>query len=170
MLVIRHDFLVIRVNLFLLLWLSPEEKEATDMEDIEVSFPGGKRVDARIGAFVVRTDQPVELGGDASAVAPFDLFLASIATCAGIYTLGFCQARGISTEGLLLRQHVEIDPATKLPTRIEMEIVLPASFPEKYRASIVRAAESCKVKKTIALQPTIEVTATPDVVPLAHAV
>ena len=140
------------------------------MEDIEVTFPGGKRVDARVGAFVLRTDQPADLGGEGSAVAPFDLFLASIATCAGIYALGFCQARGLSTEGLTLRQHVDIDPATKLPTRIRMELQLPASFPEKYRASIVRAAESCKVKKTIALQPTIEVTATLPLAPLAHAV
>jgi ribosomal protein S12 methylthiotransferase accessory factor len=140
------------------------------MEDIEVTFPGGKRVDARIGAFVVQTDQPVELGGDGSAVAPFDLFLASLATCAGIYALGFCQARGLSTEGLALKQHVEIDLATKLPSRIRMELTLPPSFPEKYRGAIVRAAEGCKVKKTIALAPAIEVVATPDAVPLAHAV
>ena len=40
--------------------------------DIEVSFPGKKRVDARLGGFVLKTDQPIELGGDGSAVAPFD--------------------------------------------------------------------------------------------------
>jgi len=127
------------------------------MNDIDVSFPGGKRVDARIGAFVVHTDQPVEQGGDGSEVGPFDLFLASVATCAGLYVLGFCQARGLSTEGLGLRQHVDFDPATKLPTRIRMEVRLPTSFPEKYRAAVVRAAEGCKVKKTIAAAPAIEV-------------
>ncbi len=140
------------------------------MEDIEVTFPGGKRVDARVGEFVLRTDQPAELGGEASAVAPFDLFLASIATCAGIYALGFCQARGLSTERLALRQHVDVDPTTHLPTRIHMDLQLPASFPEKYRVAIVRAAEGCTVKKTIALQPVIDVTATLEVAPLAHAV
>jgi ribosomal protein S12 methylthiotransferase accessory factor len=129
------------------------------MKDITVSFPGGKRVDAQIGEFVVRTDQPVDQGGEASAVAPFDLFLASLATCAGLYVLGFCQARGMSTEGLGLRQRVEIDPATKLPNRIRMEVVLPPSFPEKYRTAIVRAAEGCKVKKTILASPAIEVVA-----------
>ena len=128
-----------------------------DMQDIEVTFPGGKRVDARVGTFVVRTDQPLDLGGEGSAVAPFDLFLASLATCAGIYVLGFCQARGLPTAGLALRQHVEVDPASKLPARIRLEITLPDGFPEKYRTAVVRAAEGCKVKKTIAAGPTVDV-------------
>jgi ribosomal protein S12 methylthiotransferase accessory factor len=129
------------------------------MEDIAVSFPGGKRVDAHVGKFVVHTDQPAWHGGEDSAVAPFDLFLASLATCAGLYVLGFCQARGLSTDGLALYQHVEVDPATKLPKRIRMEVALPASFPENYRVAILRAAEGCKVKKTIAASPAIEVVA-----------
>ena len=127
------------------------------MKDISVSFPGGKRVDAKVGEFVVHTDQPVDSGGAGSAVAPFDLFLASLATCAGIYVLGFCQARGLPTDGISLRQQVDLDPTTKLPTRIRLELVLPAAFPEKYRAAVVRAAEGCKVKKTIAAAPRIEV-------------
>jgi ribosomal protein S12 methylthiotransferase accessory factor len=131
------------------------------MHDIAVSFPGGKRVDARIGAFLVRTDQPVDQGGEGTAVAPFDLFLASLATCAGLYVLGFCQARGLSTDGLALHQHVDFDPTTKLPRQIRMEVVLPPSFPERYRVAIVRAAEGCKVKKTIAAAPAIDVVAIP---------
>jgi ribosomal protein S12 methylthiotransferase accessory factor len=130
------------------------------MQDIAVSFPGGRRVDARIGPFVVHTDQPVDQGGEGSAVAPFDLFLASLATCAGLYVLGFCQVRGLSTEGLALYQRVEVDPATKLPSRIRLEVALPPSFPERYRIAILRAAEGCKVKKTIAASPAIEVVAT----------
>jgi ribosomal protein S12 methylthiotransferase accessory factor len=138
-------------------------------DTIAVTFPGGKRVDAQVGDFVVRTDQPVELGGANAAPAPFDLFLASLATCAGIYVLGFCQARGLSTEGLGLRQSVELDPATKLPARIRIELTLPDSFPDKYRAAIVRTAESCKVKKTIASAPAFEVVVASARAPLAHA-
>ncbi|NUO49018.1 MAG: osmotically inducible protein OsmC [Polyangiaceae bacterium] len=127
------------------------------MNTIEVTFPGGKRVDARVGPYVVHTDQPVDAGGEGAAPGPFDLFLASVATCAGIYVLGFCQARGLSSEGIGLRQHAELDPETKLPTRIRLELVLPPSFPEKYRAAIVRATEGCKVKKTILAGPPITV-------------
>lgn len=139
------------------------------MQEIKVTFPGGKRVDAEVGPFVVKTDQPIEGGGEGSAAAPYDLFLASIATCAGIYVLGFCQARGLSTEGLSLRQRVDVDPATKLPARIRLELSLPPSFPEKYRAAVVRAAEGCKVKKTIAAQPVIEVAIAGVGAPIVHA-
>ncbi len=127
------------------------------MMNIEVTFPGGKRVDAKVGEHVVRTDQPVEAGGGGSAVSPTDLFLASIATCAGFYVLAFCQARGLPTHEIGLRQHVELDASTKLPTRVRLEVQVPSSFPEKHLAAIVRAAESCKVKKTIAAGPRIEV-------------
>jgi ribosomal protein S12 methylthiotransferase accessory factor len=131
--------------------------------NIEVSFPGGKRVNAQLGEFQVETDQPQELGGANGAPAPYDLFLASLATCAGIYVLGFCQARGIRTDGLRLVQRHEYDPATKLVRRVSIELHLPNDFPEKYRAAIIRTAEGCKVKKTLASPPAFEVTIAPDV-------
>jgi ribosomal protein S12 methylthiotransferase accessory factor len=124
--------------------------------DIKVTFPGGKRVDAHFGNHVVRTDQPASGGGEDSAPAPFDLFLASVATCAGIYVVGFCQARGIPTDGIDLVQKHSYDEAGKL-SGVEIELTLPASFPEKYRTAVVNAAANCKVKKVIATQPPITV-------------
>ncbi len=53
----------------------------------DVDFPGGVRVDAHFGPFVVHTDQTRQDGGDDSAPSPFDLFLAATATCAGYYVL-----------------------------------------------------------------------------------
>lgn len=139
------------------------------MQTIEVTFPGGKRVDAQVGSYVIHTDQPAAAGGDGSAAAPFDVFLASVAACAGIYVLGFCQARGLPTEGIRLRQHVDIDSTTKLPSNIRLELTLPAAFPAKYRVAVVRAAESCKVKKALVAAPRFEVTVVEEETPLAHA-
>jgi ribosomal protein S12 methylthiotransferase accessory factor len=126
-------------------------------EAMNVSFPGGKRVDVSVGPFVVQTDQPHELGGEGAAPAPFDLFLASLATCAGVYVLGFCQARGLDVTGIQLSQRVETDPESHLPRSITLDLYLPPHIPEKYRAAIVRAAEGCKVKKSILAQPTLAV-------------
>jgi putative redox protein len=124
--------------------------------DIRVSFPGGKRVDAQIGRHLVRTDQPPEFGGEDAEPAPFDLFLASLATCAGIYVVGFCQARKLPTEGIELVQRVDHDDKGHV-TRIELELTLPDSFPEKYRTAVANAAGNCKVKKLIAAPPEISV-------------
>lgn len=127
--------------------------------DIEVSFPGGKRVDASFGGFVVATDQPPSGGGQGSAPAPYDVFLASIATCAGIYALGFCHARQLPTDGLKIVQKHDLDPDTHLVRGVTLEVTLPEGFPERYRGAILRAVEGCKVKKTIAAAPTFTVVA-----------
>jgi putative redox protein len=120
---------------------------------MEIGFPGGKRVDASFGSFVVRTDQPAAVGGDGSAPSPFELFLASLATCAGYYALAFCQARSIPTEGLRVVQTAERDGETHRLTRVQIDIHLPAGFPEHHRDGIRRAAEHCAVKKTVQVAP-----------------
>ena len=51
--------------------------------EMEISFPGGQKVDAQYRGLTIKTDQPVEDGGDESAPTPFSLFLASLGTCAG---------------------------------------------------------------------------------------
>ena len=99
--------------------------------DMEVYFPGNKKVHARYKGFVVETDQPTGAGGDGTAPGPFDLFLISIGTCAGFYVLSFLQERDLPTEGAGLVLRTERDRETKLITKISLEIKLPAGFPEK---------------------------------------
>jgi putative redox protein len=125
--------------------------------DITVSFPGGKRVDAMFAGGVVHTDQPVAMGGEGSAPAPFDLFLASLATCAGIYVKGYCDSRGISTEDLGLEMRIEREPEKHRVVRLALEIRLPEGFPEKHREGVVRAADLCAVKKHILNPPAFEI-------------
>lgn len=121
--------------------------------EIQVTHGGGKKIDAQINGFTVRTDQSPKVGGDGSALEPFALFLTSLATCAGIYVVGFCQARNISTEGLRIVQDHDFDPKTGKLTRILLKVELPPGFPEKYRDAVLRAAASCTVKKTIESPP-----------------
>ena len=125
--------------------------------EMTVTFPGGARVDARLGSHIIRTDQPVRGGGNDSAPAPFSLFLASIGTCAGIYVLGFCNKRGVSTDGIQIVQRMVPDMRTGLIGRIELDIKVPPEFPEKYRASLVRSAELCAVKKHIEQPPAFQI-------------
>lgn len=124
--------------------------------DMEIFFPGNMRVSARYKGFVIETDQPVHSGGGESAPAPFDLFLASIGTCAGVYVLSFLQKRGLPSEGAGIVMSHERDPETKLVTKISLEIKLPAGFPEKYREAVVRAAETCAVRRHLDHPPAFE--------------
>jgi ribosomal protein S12 methylthiotransferase accessory factor len=125
--------------------------------EMTIDFPGGARVDAHFGGLVVPTDQPPSGGGQGSAPTPFATFLSTIGTCAGIYVLGFCRQRGISTEGIRLVQRMQTDPTTHLVTDVQVTIELPAGFPDKYADAVVRAAEQCTVKKHFENPPVIRV-------------
>lgn len=124
--------------------------------EIAVSLREGKKVSAKIKEFDVETDQSKRAGGEGSAPAPFDLFLASIATCAGFYVLDFCRTRKISTDDVGLVMRTRRDDEIKMIDKISLEVQLPADFPEKYKPAIVRAVNLCSVKKHIVQAPEFE--------------
>jgi putative redox protein len=126
--------------------------------DIRVSFGGGKRVDAHFEGQVVQTDQSPAHGGDGSSPEPFQLFLASLATCAGVYVLGFCQARNIATDGIELVQHHDFDETGRL-AGVRMEISVPPDFPPKYVTALERVAAKCTVKRVLESPPEFEIRA-----------
>ena len=125
--------------------------------EMTVEFPGGSRVNARFGSFTVETDQPKSYGGEDAAPTPFQVFLASLATCMGFYILGFCKMRGIPPEGIKLVQKMEQSPETKMVSKIRLEIQLPPDFPRQYVSAVIRAAESCLVKKHLENPPSFEI-------------
>lgn len=118
-----------------------------------IDFPGGARVDAHFGPFTVKTDQPPA----ATAPTPFATFLASIGTCAGIYVLGFCQQRGLPTEGIRIIQRMHSDPFSGMVSKIELEIQTPPTFPERYLPALVKSAELCAVKKHFERPPQFDI-------------
>jgi putative redox protein len=125
--------------------------------EMVIDFPGGARVDAHFGPYTVTTDQPPAGGGAASAPTPFALFLSSIGTCAGIYVLGFCQQRGLPTDGIRIIQRVHNDPSSGMVGKIDLEIQVPPAFPQKYLPSLVRSAELCAVKKHLEKPPQFDI-------------
>ena len=120
---------------------------------IDVSFPGGKTVQAVLNGYRVMTDQPETQGGKGSAPSPFQLFLSSIATCAGFYALQFCEARNLSTHGLTLRMQGDYDSESKRYKRLSIALNLPEGFPDHHRDSIIRAMNACAVKKHLQNPP-----------------
>ena len=119
--------------------------------EMEISFPGGARVDAKMGNTVIPTDQ------DGSAPTPFGLFLASIGTCAGIYVLGFCQHRGLPTDGIKITQRLHLNPVNRMVAEVDLDIIVPPEFPERYHEALIRAADQCAVKKHMETPPTFNV-------------
>ena len=124
--------------------------------DMDVTFPGGKKVEVAYKGHTVLTDQPVDSGGEDAAPAPFDLFLVSIGACTGYYVMTFCRTRDIPTEGAGVGLDFDWDEKEKRITRIRVDIRLPEGFPERYRTAVVRAARACTVSRHLDHPPEIE--------------
>ena len=127
--------------------------------EINVNSPGGLVIEARFGDFAVTTDQPLEDGGTNTAPTPFDLFLASLATCAGYYVTAFCQERNMATDGIALKMTSDWNEQSHRVENIEMTISLPDDFPAKYRRAVIRAAGMCTVKRHMEKPPAFRITA-----------
>jgi uncharacterized OsmC-like protein len=123
---------------------------------MEISFPGGKKVDAHFKGFKISTDQPERDGGEGAAPTPTFLFLASLGTCAGMYALDFCNERKIDTEKLKLELEFKPNKKTHMVEKIRVKLTLPPDFPEKYRPAIIKAVDLCYVKKHLHEPPEFE--------------
>ncbi len=72
--------------------------------------------------------------------------------------LGFCRQRGLPADGIRIVERVHSNPYNGMVEKIDLEIHVPSSFPEKYRDSLIRSAELCAVKKHIEKPPKFEIT------------
>jgi ribosomal protein S12 methylthiotransferase accessory factor len=74
--------------------------------------------------------------------------------------LGFCAQRGLPTAGIRIVERVNHSPQSGMVEKIDLEIQVPPTFPEKYRDSLIRSAELCAVKKHLEKPPRFEITTT----------
>ncbi len=125
--------------------------------NMTITFPGGKKVNAQYEEYTIKTDQPATSGGEGSAPAPFDLFVASVGTCAGFYVQNFLSKRDIPVDKARILLRTEKDEETGLHTKFVLDIQLPPEFPEKYTQAVIRAADLCSVKKHIVNAPDFEI-------------
>lgn len=126
--------------------------------DILVTFGSGLKVNAHFKNFTVNTDQAKSVGGEETYPDPFSYFLSSLATCAGFFVLRFCQSRDIPIVGIQVQMSNDWNPTKKLVENIQIEIIVPPTFPEKYIQALIRSVNECSVKKTLITPPHIEVT------------
>ncbi|MFT3842610.1 MAG: OsmC family protein [Myxococcaceae bacterium] len=131
------------------------------IDPLVVTIPGGRKVDVAVRDHLIHTDQPVDNWGMDTGPTPYELFLASIGACAGIFVQGFCAARSLPTDEIRIVETPRYDVQGVL-REVSLEVMLPADFPERYRNAVVKAIDGCSVKKAIAAQPAISVSiATP---------
>lgn len=125
-------------------------------KNIDILFQGGCAIAADTGEFSILTDQSEKQGGEGSAPTPFDLFLASLGTCAGIYAKRFLEKHKLNEEGLGIAMHCQFHDKKFHVAKITYDITLPQDFPEKYIKPLIRTVEHCTVKAHLAEPPDFE--------------
>ena len=122
-----------------------------------ITFPGGLKINAIYKGYTIETDQPKSEDGEGTAPEPFDLFLASIGTCAGAYIVRFLKNRDIPVDGLQMKLDFIRDETGKRIEKIVFDIKAPKNFPDKYLPALKSAINACAVKKHIESPPQFEV-------------
>ena len=120
--------------------------------ELKVTLEGNKKVSTHIGDHLIMTDQPEKNGGSNSAPAPYDLFVASIATCAGFYIQSYCDNKNIDSSGIELSLNVTRDEKQAINGFVTT-IHIPEDIPAKVHTALKKVAEQCAVKKTIMNNP-----------------
>jgi len=125
---------------------------------MKITLSGNRKVDAHFRGFTVKTDQPQSGGGDNTAPMPFEFFLASIGTCAGIYIKGFCIQRNIPTDDIEIVLNTERGSEPGLLSKITMDIQVPDDFPKQYESALINVSNLCSVKKNMHKPPEFQIT------------
>jgi uncharacterized OsmC-like protein len=125
--------------------------------EMKVAYKGGKRFMVTTRGHQLLVDQPLEEDGADKGMTPPEIFVASLATCMGVYILNYCKNIGINPNDMMLS--VDWKKASN-PARIgsiKVEIKLPKIKAKDRQKAIIKVAEHCLVHNTIQTPPEISV-------------
>ena len=126
------------------------------MGSVKVRYEGGDRLVVTVRGHDVAVDQPVSDGGGDTAPTPVELFVGSLAACAGFYAERFLRRHGLPLDGLAV--DADFGFAEERPARVgrvSLRLRLPVGFPSSYRDRLAKVVEHCTVHNSIRVAPEI---------------
>jgi len=109
------------------------------------------------------TDIAVKHGGDDAGPSPGEFFVASLATCAGMYASSYCKEHGLDPTGATVEMDWKLASVEGMPGAMRIsEIALNVSFPnvaldEATEAGLREAMGHCTVQNSIINRPRMEI-------------
>src|ERR1700686_4696266 len=120
----------------------------TTTPTIRVEHQGGDRLLIETRGHQLRSDQPLEDGGDDSAPTPTELFLAGLAGCVAFYGARFLRRHGLATEGLARTCNYRWAANPNRIGEIDLSVEAPALTSDR-RAAFSKVIEHCTVHNTL---------------------
>ena len=125
------------------------------MEKLSVNYLDGRSFEASVRNHKFRIDLPLVAKGKDTGPTPPELFVASLASCIGMYLVFYCEKKKIDPTGIKIETNYE-----KTADRIEkisVEFSLPSAKSENERAEAMNWAKKCFVHNTIENKPEIKI-------------
>ncbi|MCX5783378.1 MAG: OsmC family protein [Elusimicrobia bacterium] len=103
----------------------------------------------------IKTDAPLDNGGNAETFSPTDLVTAALASCITTIMGHIADKYGHDLAGLEITASKEMGDSPRRISQIELKITFPPSLAQEDRAKYLSAVEACPVKKS--LHPDIKI-------------
>ena len=125
--------------------------------EVKVIHAGKTKFQIQARQHIIECDQPVENGGDDSAMTPPEIFLASLGSCAAFYAAQYLSSRKLADHGLEVSVTAEKlrDPARLGNFVIKVES--PVSLTADQTVAMERSVHRCLIHQTMLQLPQVAI-------------
>ncbi|HEX5841175.1 MAG TPA: OsmC family protein [Pseudomonas sp.] len=114
---------------------------------IRISTENGLRHSITIGEHLLYSDVAAELGGNASAPEPHDLFDAALGACKALTLMVYARQKGIPLSGLDLQLKRDDSAERQGNYQLAVELQLHGELDAAQRQQLLRIADKCPIHK-----------------------
>ena len=137
--------------------------------EVMVSHLGQVRFNIQARSHSILCDQPMENGGEDSAMTPPELLLASLGSCAAFYAVQYLKARNLADRGVEVSVTAD---KLKQPARLgnfNIHVECPVALTEEQTEGLRRSVHCCLIHNTLLSPPEIKIELTIAEVAAAHS-
>jgi uncharacterized OsmC-like protein len=125
--------------------------------EVKISHLGQVKFNIQSRSHSILCDQPVENGGEDSAMTPPELMLASLGSCAAFYAVQYLKTRNIADSGVEVSVTAE---KLKQPARLgnfNIHVTCPVPLTEEQTEGLMRSVHHCLIHNTLLAPPEIKI-------------
>jgi uncharacterized OsmC-like protein len=128
------------------------------MPTLSVSHQAADRFELEVRGHRVVCDQPVTAGGDDQGPTPTELFVASLAACAGFYARRFLARHHLDATGL--RVEAAFTMSADRPARVDtiaLRLLVPEPLEPNRRRALLAVVDHCTVHNSLRTTPEVRI-------------
>ncbi len=125
--------------------------------EVKVSHTGQVQFKIQSRSHTIHCDQPVDNGGEDTAMTPPELMLASLGSCAAFYAVQYLKTRNLAETGVEVSVTAE---KLKGPARLgnfKIRVEYPVVLDQAHTEGLMRSVKHCLIHNTLLAPPEISI-------------